>query len=354
MNNINRLLLQLNKAIECSNSQYNQEKAIAIILLDNLIEVQLYKALTIKHFINKNSENLRRMFYRYKDRDLNNFETLLKYSVKESIITQSERNFISFAHNIRNRVYHQGLYDEDKIELGLILYYVFINQKIFDWECSYGFTSYTDKPEYEQINFAQGVLEKTGMLSEHKQYFNLSLEVILNKWNLKNSLATTCKLIVLDEIKSINSNIKFIEKTIQEENYYSEFVKFWTFDYFITKNDANIENLKNLEYILLYYSFLKKYRDNLNCINDETEFYSKGKIWLKEYFIKYKCKYPYWTNLEKIKKRAMDFEKQSEEKVLQNFIDIQAKINNLYEDISEAASDLDGYLQFLYDQWRGK
>ena len=39
---INRILIQLDKAVTCANSIYPQERGIGVILFDNLIEVQLY------------------------------------------------------------------------------------------------------------------------------------------------------------------------------------------------------------------------------------------------------------------------------------------------------------------------
>lgn len=42
MRNTNRLLISLNKAVDCANSKYLSEKAIGIILFDNLIETQLH------------------------------------------------------------------------------------------------------------------------------------------------------------------------------------------------------------------------------------------------------------------------------------------------------------------------
>lgn len=55
MRNTNRLLIRLNKAIDCSNSKYLSERALAVILFDNLIETHLYHLLTYNMFINKNS-----------------------------------------------------------------------------------------------------------------------------------------------------------------------------------------------------------------------------------------------------------------------------------------------------------
>ena len=55
MRNTNLLLIRLNRAVDCSNSKYLSEKALSIILFDNLIETRLHYLLTNKMFI-KNME----------------------------------------------------------------------------------------------------------------------------------------------------------------------------------------------------------------------------------------------------------------------------------------------------------
>ena len=56
MRNTNLLLIRLNKAVDCSNSKYLSERALSIILFDNLIETFLHYLLTSKMFINEQQE----------------------------------------------------------------------------------------------------------------------------------------------------------------------------------------------------------------------------------------------------------------------------------------------------------
>lgn len=83
MRNSNLLLIRLNKAIDCSNSKYLSEKALAIILLDNLIETRLHYLLINKMFINKKQNQP--PFYRYSDKQLKYYENILKYTQKRKI-----------------------------------------------------------------------------------------------------------------------------------------------------------------------------------------------------------------------------------------------------------------------------
>lgn len=63
MRNTNLLLIRLNRAVDCSNSKYLSEKALSIILFDNLIETRLHYLLTNKLFINEKTNQP--TFYRY-------------------------------------------------------------------------------------------------------------------------------------------------------------------------------------------------------------------------------------------------------------------------------------------------
>ena len=65
-------------------------------------------------------------------------------------------------------------------------------------------------------------------------------------------------------------------------------------------------------------------------------------------------KYPNWINIDKIRKRLIDFDRLSEDKIFENYIEIETRIFDLYNDSYDAMCYLDGYIQYLYDQYRGK
>lgn len=339
MKNINRLLIQLNKAVECINSIYPQEKAIAVTLLDNLIEVQLYKTLTTRMSLTKPKIN---------PEDLRNYNDILKVSVNDSVISSSDRELLSLAHSIRNVIYHKGyLYDEDKIELALVLYYIFLSENFKNMHSINGMISYTDLPAYKEIDFGQTLINKRGF-PDHKEYFEKCSNFIFSNWKLKETLPEIIKKILLKQIESIINSLEFFILSINDYDYFRSMIKFYDF------NKDKQGQSKDIDFILLYYSFIRENKEALNYILKATQNSEECKHLFEKYLLKNNYTYPNWINLDKVKARIDNLNNKSEEIVIQNFRDIESKMNYLYQDISEASCDLDGYQQFLYDQYKGK
>lgn len=338
MENINRLLIQLDKAVNCIKSKYPQERSIAIILLDNLIEVQLYRTLTRKIFINKNPKLGERIMYRYEDRDISNYKDILKISSENSIISKDDLELLDLAHSIRNKIYHKGdFYDEAKIDLAMILYYIFLSENFKKMYCSYGFTSYQNSPAYEEIHFGQSLERDNFKLSNAKEYFRASSDVIFSRWVPRNTLSATITTILVGQIESVKSGLEFINTYVKEDN-----------DYY------NRNNIKEIDSILLYYLFIRKNRDKLNCIQDIIKKNEARKALFQDFQISNNYKYPYWIDFEKIEDRVKAFKNKSENYIVKNFRDIESKMYNIYQDVNEASSDLDGYIQHCIDIARGK
>lgn len=114
MENIYKLKTQLEEAARLANSSVPGHDRLAVILMDNFIELQLGK----------------QMFFRFRSEYLNKYKTLkypidkrkeilfsydklLKACQQEGVITVHERHMLGFCHDIRNRLYHRG--DDDSL-----------------------------------------------------------------------------------------------------------------------------------------------------------------------------------------------------------------------------------------------
>lgn len=108
------LKTQLAEAAVFARSYRHAHNRLAVILLDNFLELQLSGMM-------KQLFHLDRSWYRpYKkhtsaqrNKILRHYNELLRASVRENIISEENKRILSFCHNIRNNLYHQG--DEDKL-----------------------------------------------------------------------------------------------------------------------------------------------------------------------------------------------------------------------------------------------
>jgi len=117
------LKTQLAEAAKFGRSKRHAHKRLAVILLDNFLEIQLSAMM-------KNLFYLDGSWYRpnkkhtpsERNKILNFHGELLKACVKENIISSDDKAIISFCHNIRNNLYHQG--DEDTILTKVSLFFM--------------------------------------------------------------------------------------------------------------------------------------------------------------------------------------------------------------------------------------
>ena len=335
MRNTNLLLIRLNKAVDCSNSKYLSEKALAIILFDNLIETHLHYLLTSKMFINEQYNKL----YRYKNDQLKYYEDILKYAKKEKLLSLNEYKLLNFVHKQRNKIYHENEIRKSDIELTIILYYLFLNKKRIDWEKPASFRVFSSDVEDEQINFGQGLIKETFPFN-HEKYFFRAWDFIIKKWEIKNNLAKTCKRNILNQIKSIESSVQYLNKILEKHNYLYET------SYYNFVNAANKENCRNIDFILLVHMYYRLINEDKKCKKELPS--------ISDFIEKNKKVYPKWVNINKIKERVKNFKNLTDEKVFDNYVEIETRIFDLYQDSYDAMCYLDGYIQYLVDQYRGK
>ena len=355
MREINRILIQLDKAIDAANSVFPQEKGIAVTLFDNLIELQLLKkAETIFLFDRTTWYNGNRKFnYKTRSSSLGYYDSLLKFSKDNRIITESDFEILKYAHSIRNSVYHQGELNNLKLDLAILIYYDFVNRNISKWGSPLGFICYRSMPGYEKIDFGQG-LGKNKVSLDHKDYYNKAACHILSKLGIRSGLNEKVQNILETQIERIKDSIEFIESESKSLNFYDVLGRYW----YLNDDFFNFYKIgrrpKNLDSILLLYGFLRENKEYLDDIEDLKQRQAEGKKLLRKYRAQKNGKYSYYTDIKKVENRILKLKELEPDKVLKNLVDIENKIAYLYSDLDQASSDLDAYIQELIDIEREK
>lgn len=358
MQNINRILIQLDRAVSLANSNLSQEKALSIILFDNLIELQLYKRMDFALLMDQTTWFAGKRSFNKKEREeavgpRGKYDRLLKLAMDVKIIKLDEREIIQFAHEIRNAVYHRWEEDKLKLDLAILIYYGFIVNRFKVWGSPSGLTGYTDLPEYQAIDFGQGITD-IDILFDGEKYFESALDAIMSKWKITNNLAEKAHNVVMDQIKQIEQGLNFIKTDGLQVNYYGALSRYWYLNDEFSKFEYQSRKPKGVDRILLLSLYIRRNKDYLADIPELETRQKEGRRLLRELGQEYKGKYPFWSDLEQIKRRIAGFQNKSTHVIIKNLMDIQNKISNLYLDVEEASSNLDGYVQHLLDVYRGK
>lgn len=360
---LNRILIQLNKASELSNSSLPPEQNLAIILLDNLFEVQLYKKAEVMFQLDETTwYSGKRQFDKSKRlKSRQNYDQLLKISKDAKIITEQELELLQFAHGIRNTVYHRGEDVDKKYQIVLLIYYSLLksNAKIF--KSSWG-VGYTDSPGYEKIDFGQG-LEKIdnrdteayiNSFFNSGEYFDKAFAFMLNRFNPSHNLTELARHYLMEQIEDIKWRLNFIMTECKWVNFYGAMVRYWYLNPFFHEQASKKIKPKGIDSILLILMFLRLHKDDLDDIDDLKLRQKQGLKAYKLFRQIYKGVYPHHTDLDALLKRLTSLPKNNDHKVIKTVIEIQIKISNLYTDSEAAAFELDGHIQHLSDLAREK
>lgn len=346
----NRILLQLDKAVVCANSLYPQDKAIAIILFDNLIEIQLYKQVEKKiNFDETTWFSGKRKFDKNLRKDTiskdGKYNHLLRFSKQNDIISSKDYDVLKYLHRIRNAVYHRGELNMLKLDFAIISYYGFISINLKKWGSPTIINKLPmDLPGFEEIDFGQGLQNKKNYLFDLKKYYNDSLDSIFTRLNIKINLNEKMVDIVSNQIEKIRWSIDFIKES-KSINFYDVLSKFWYLNSDFSDFSKRKRKPKNLDSILIIYAFLREYKDYLDDIADLKERQKEGRKQLKLFRQKFKGKYPNWVNLDKVDEKLKSFKKKEDYILIQYLNEIEKRLLPLFIDTEEAAISLDGYIQ---------
>lgn len=355
MINVNQILIQLNKAIECANSVLPQEKAISVILFDNLIEVYLYKKLESAFMRDNATWHGGQRSYNAEIRNEVNryYLQLLKVSKSNKVISEPDFYLLKYLHEIRNSVYHKGNLNLQFIEIAISLYKDFLVRNVQNWGSPVGLICISDSPGYKKINFGQNNSIHTNVL-DPKYYFKGASEYLLGNLRCNNSIDILAIDILTNKLEKIAIWKNQIESESKEINFYEILNRYWYLNSEFYKFYISKRKPKNLNSILILYKYLRENKDLLDDIDDLKKRQSEGKKRLQKLRTNLKGEYPHWIKIEKIETRINKLKNKPSNIVIQNFMSIESEISYLFSDLSEACSDLTGFIQQLIDIARDK
>ncbi len=350
---INRTLIQLNNAIRLANSPLPQEKALSVILFDQLIEIILYEIanspLPIQSGSKPNS-NIKKAASQH-------FDKLLKFVKSVGLLSETDEALLAFTHNIRNGIYHEADESEDKINIALSIYFHFIQVQRELFLKTNSPTALSTDAGYEQIDFGQGLKKNDPLwFMNTDEYFSSAFDFLIDKIPSLPSFPILAFNYLRDTIIDIEGSLKFAEEGHKNYSFYNAIAASTIGeDVPILRQYAN-ENRrpKNLDSILITAAFIRRNEEFLTAIGDgRTRLVISRKLY-KEFRKGLKGKYQHWVNLGRISNRIAKLQNERIDTAIKNFININELISTLQQDASLASLIFGGYEMWLYDLYRGK
>lgn len=328
------LKTQLVEAARLGKSDDFRFQRLAVILLDNFVEIQLSSLIQKKfHWNNFFTFQEKKYKEREKRKILMNYDELLKTCVKENFINKEELFLLSFCHDIRNNLYHK--IDEEKllVSVALRILQELITTKQPTWKNAKEFTAFSSSTVDPYSNSNSQHWNMDGNSEDEWKYFLKEYFDFIDK--RKSSSSTLLKKNLIEKIKASRSNYKFIKDGFHTFFPYAEN---WEFnDYLLQYSFDNINREK-----------IEEIRELNDTKKEKEEYYSL--------FKKYKDKWQHKTykRLKKIEEKVDQMSTLSTHESLEKYISLRTEVNMINDALMSAAVELDNAIQDAVDRARGK
>lgn len=323
------LKTQLAEAGKLTVSADFAKQRLAVILLDNFIEIQLSELMK-KQFSIDDWYTSRPPKYNHiaRKKILYNYDDLLKACISENIIKQEERNTLNFCHDVRNNLYHQA--KEEPLLTTIALR--FLSDTILkyqpEWRSGRDFMSYNmdTKDPYltnSDIKPGTGANSKEEWTAFLKKHFNLT----------ENSKGIA-ELITEHLLMKVGTAKDYYQFLLGEQDNFSS------------------DNWELNEY-LMFYSFYHINEFELKRLKEDSEAnsYSDGH---REMIIAYRKNWRYVkpTRLDTLESNFKRITKLPAHVALSKFISFRNEINMIFEALNKAASALDTEIEAQIERMR--
>jgi hypothetical protein len=370
METVNQIILTLKEADALACAQNPHHQRLAIVLLDNIVELQLRRKseeafasdrTTWNSGVRKLSLKRRKSVSRY-------HAELLMLAVDKSWITEDDSRLLAYAHRIRNRIYHEGSpEDSTDLVLGLTLLYRFIRHHFPIWRSGEMIEISSEPPVAidDAKNDASGRSPLLFAIEDvdHGDAFALSRRFQSGEhWSR-----------ILHQCLSFSDSFD-VRPLIKPRIYNLIDVVQDSFDYLTKYDDTDFNAVLAQRFTIMTRFFWRKKMDGktmkdpiaalniyLAVLNSEERLLDiANKSERAAEFHKLVHEHEYQDDviaslqLDRYRQVADSVTTQSESAGISHFLQVEQRLEAIGRAASECASDLEGYNQHMIDLMRGK
>lgn len=324
------LKTQLVEAAKLADSSDFAKQRLAVILLDNFIEIQLSELMK-KKFSYDDWFTSKPPKYKstVRKKILYNYDDMLKACVSENIITKEERDALNFCHDIRNNLYHQAKEESLLTTIALL----FLNEIILkyqpDWRSGRDFMTMSLNPKDPYLTNSES---RPGTTSNSKEEWTAFLRKYFN--SLPPDSKSVPDLITKHLLIKVGTAKDYYQFLLDEQGNFSN------------------EDWELNEY-LMFYSFYNVKEFDLKSLKEGNDgvAYNEGH---KKLIVAYKNKWTYVkpTRLNTLEDTFKRIAKLPAHKALNKFIAFRTEINMIFDALGKAARALDDEIEAQIERLR--
>lgn len=367
MDKINQTLLTIIEANRLATASNPHAHRMALIQLDNLIEIQLRRKSESEFgFDQTNWITGVRKHNKKKRRQVKRFHApLLKLATEKSWITADDAKILTFAHRLRNRTYHEGISDDPlELEIGLTLLFRFVVQYFPKWRCS----GLIRVSPHDPVHIENAIDDSTGFAplvipanieeydfmshgSDDENVWRAKLNYCIT-FEYERDIRCVLKQRIENMLNDVARHIEFL--TEHDDTDFNAVMahRFSRLTPFFSENEIAGKQMTDPVTALNIYLAVFEHEEELLDLDDEAERATRFHKLLHDHdYDEYVLKNLELDNYYTLAESALE---KPESEGITIFLDTENELKEFATAAYECALDLDGYIMFMVDYLRGK
>lgn len=371
MKNINQILITITEANRLANAKNPHHQRLALLMLDNVIEIQLRRRTETAMMSDKTTwySGVRKYDRKRRKQVARHHGELLALAVEEGFITTQDQQLLSYGHRLRNHLYHEGREEDDTdLELGTCLLFRFIAKYFPDWR---GAGMLMMIPPESAILHTEAMSDQSGRaplkfgFEDHdpdalfadtdgfdkSEHWQSILNTIIT-YDFSKDVRPLIAQRLQNLVDRLQRNIGFL--TEYDDNDFNGALghRFAIMTDWFFENERNGNVMNDPRVAVNIYVAVMEHEDHLLDIEDPRERAREfANIVNAHDFKKDILSSIDFTGYQRL---IDDVLSKSEAEGINHFLDTERELRNLADAVDECAMDLDGYAQHMIDVIRGK
>lgn len=323
------LKTQLAEAAKLAGLDDFAHQRLAVILLDNFMEIQLSTLMKKKFtYDDAFTSNPKKYNYTLRKKILHNYDDLLKICSSENIINQEERDLLNFCHDVRNNLYHHAKEEHLLTTIALQFLHELVLKYQPEWKSARDFTSWTMKTKDPySSNKEKSFLPDANSKEEWVAFLKTHFGCIPENSKQAPLLITEHLLGKIDKAKD------YYQFLLEEYSNFAPQTEHWELNDF-----------------LQYYSFYNAKDFELKILKEGNDMNQYNKCY-SELMLAYKKSWRFVrpNRLVTLENKIKVVAQLTSHQALEKFKGLRTEIYMIYEALSRAAGDLDAQIDSAID-----
>jgi hypothetical protein len=368
MRTTNQILLQLREADRYARAKNPHLRRLSVVLLDNIVELQLWRKADLEFLFDGTTwyNGVREHNHKLRHTVSRNRADLLAFAKKQAWIGADDVHLLRYAHRVRNSFYHEGKWDGLDAELAIRLLYQFVNRHFPIWRGAQGLievsphkpipieTAEEDATGFCPLMVLCGDNSKEDAFGSGEAQSEVHWKAAIGRiltYRPTEAIQALIRRKIVQSLDEVEYRIRFINESKDIDFTWVTAHRFAVFSPMFERLTMERKRMSASGALNMYLAILDN-EEKLLDISDPAE---RARAFHRLLDAHSFVKDPLSSeNVEAWRAKAETIMTLTEGQGIAIFLEMQEDLYQIGRALGEMAGDLDGHIQMLIDEARGK